>query len=400
MQAAAGHAHNSRLDLVDALRGCAIASIMLLHNIEHFDLAHVPAGAPAWLASVDRHVRDGAFFLFGGKSYAIFALLFGVTFHLQLSARAGRGEDFRPRFVWRMLLLLAFGLFNSLFYQGDILTLYAVLALALLPVARLRDGAVLAVAVVLLLQPGAWLALFQAWPHPARTLPDPASWTYFGRAAAYLAEGSLMDVWAGNLGNGKEAVIRWSWENGRLFQIPALFMLGMLAGRRQLFALTPAARAFWRKALLLALPAFVVLYIVKTSLGAWIAAEGLRRPVAVIIESWSNLSFMLVLVALFALLYHAGAPARLLQRCAPLGRMSLTSYVVQSLVGTTLYYGFGFGLYEVTGATVCLLIGLTLALLQGALCAWWLRHRRQGPLEALWHRATWIGAPPRALSAP
>ena len=332
-------------------------------------------------------------------SDAIFALLVGVTFFLQFSARAGRGEDFRPRFAWRMLLLLGFGLFNSLFYQGDILTLYAVLGLALLPVARLRDGAVLAVAAVLLLQPAAWVALFKAWPNPPASLPDPASWAYFGRASAYLANGSLADVWAGNLTNGKEAVIRWSWENGRLFQIPALFMLGMLAGRRRLFALTPAARTFWRKALLLAVPAFIVLYVSKNSLGGWIGAEGLRRPVAVIVESWCNLSFMAILVALFALLYHTGA-ARLLQRCAPLGRMSLTSYIVQSLVGTTLYYGFGFGLYEVTGATVCLLIGLALAVLQGALSAWWLRHHRQGPLEALWHRATWIGAPPRALPAP
>jgi len=391
---------SSRLDLVDALRGFAIASIMLLHNIEHFDLSHVPVGSPAWLAALDRYVWDAAFFLFGGKSYAIFALLFGVTFHLQFSARAARGEDFRPRFAWRMLLLLGFGLFNSLFYQGDILTLYAVLSLALLPVARLRDGAVLAVAVVLLLQPGAWVALFDAWPHPATTLPDPASWAHFGRATAYLADGNLAEVWAGNLSNGKEAVIRWSWENGRLFQIPALFMLGMLAGRRQLFALTPAGRAFWRRALLLAVPAFIVLYVAKNSLGAWIAAEGLRRPVSVIVASWSNLAFMVVLVGAFALAYHAGAPARALKLLAPLGRMSLTSYIVQSLVGTTLYYGFGFGLYKVTGASACLLIGLTLALLQGALCAWWLRHHRQGPLEALWHRATWLGTPPRPLSAP
>jgi uncharacterized protein len=139
-----------------------------------------------------------------------------------------------------------------------------------------------------------------------------------------------------------------------------------------------------------AVPAFIVLYVVKNSLGGWIAAEGLRRPVTVIVESWSNLSFMVVLVALFALLYHAGGPARVLKLFAPMGRMSLTSYIVQSLVGTTLYYGFGFGLYQVTGASACLLIGLALALLQGTLSAWWLRQ----------HRATWIGAPPRPVPAP
>ncbi|AXA91731.1 DUF418 domain-containing protein [Massilia sp. YMA4] len=390
----------ARLDLVDALRGYAIASIMLLHNIEHFDLMHTPAGQPAWLNGLDRYVWDSAFFLFGGKSYAIFALLFGVTFHLQFSARAARGEDFRPRFVWRMLLLLAFGLCNSLFYQGDILTLYAVLALALLPVARLRDGAVLAVALLLLLQPHAWVALLQALPAPAATLPDPASWAYFGRANEYLANGTLFDVWHGNLTNGKEGVVRWSWETGRLFQIPALFMLGMLAARRGRFTLSGENRAFWRRALLLAVLAFVPLYAINDQLGAWLPAEGVRRPVAVMAESWMKLAFMVVLVALFALAFHAAAAARLLRAFAPLGRMSLTGYVLQSLVGTALYYGYGFGLYRTTGATMCLLIGIALALLQGALCAWWLRHYRQGPLEALWHRVTWIGAPAAAVAAP
>jgi uncharacterized protein len=70
--------------------------------------------------------------------------------------------------------------------------------------------------------------------------------------------------------------------------------------------------------------------------------------------------------------------------------MSLSSYLLQSLVGTALYYGWGFGLYQYTGATVCLLIGITLAVLQGTFSAWWLRHHAQGPLESLWHRLTWL----------
>jgi uncharacterized protein len=74
-----------------------------------------------------------------------------------------------------------------------------------------------------------------------------------------------------------------------------------------------------------------------------------------------------------------------------MGRMSLTSYMTQSVVGTTLYYGFGFGLYAVTGTVAALSIGITLAVLQGTFSAWWLRHHKQGPLETLWHRLTWIG---------
>jgi uncharacterized protein len=141
------NASSSRLDLLDALRGFAIVSIMLLHNIEHFDLYFTPDGAPAWLAAIDRVVWDSMFFLFGGKSYAIFALLFGVTFYLQFQSRAQRGEDFRPRYAWRLTLLLGFGLLNSMVYHGDILSIYAVLGLALIPVARWRSAVVGGIAV-------------------------------------------------------------------------------------------------------------------------------------------------------------------------------------------------------------------------------------------------------------
>jgi uncharacterized protein len=93
----------------------------------------------------------------------------------------------------------------------------------------------------------------------------------------------------------------------------------------------------------------------------------------------------------FALAYRRATGQRVLGMFRWLGRMSLTSYMMQSVVGTTLYYGFGFGLYEVTGTVLALSIGVNLAVLQGVFSAWWLRHHKQGPLEALWHRLTWIG---------
>lgn len=381
--------NTSRLDVIDALRGFAIVSIMLLHNIEHFDFYFAPAGLPAWLQAVDKAIWDSMFFLFGGKSYAIFALLFGMTFFIQHHNRELKGEDFRPRFAWRLMLLLGFGLVNSMFYHGDILSIYAVLGLALIPVARLRSGLVLAIAIVLLVQPFAWIEFIQALPHPDEKLGDPASWAYFGRANEYMAHGSAAQVWWGNLTNGKIGVIRWSWENGRIFQIPALFMLGMLAGRKGMFQMSPENKRRWGKILVIAVIAFIPLYLLKTYPAAWRIGEALRRPLLVIITSWSNLAFMAVLVSGFALLFYSW---RWLEVFSPLGRMSLTSYVVQSIIGTSIYYGFGLGMYQYTGTSFALLIGLALALLQRQFSVLWLRRHKQGPLETVWHKATWIGS--------
>jgi uncharacterized protein len=381
-----------RLDLVDALRGFAIVSIMLLHNIEHFDLYFSPPGEPGWLKGLGQGIWDTMFALFGGKSYAIFALLFGLTFHLQSDARARRGEDFRPRFAWRMLLLLGFGLVNSAFYQGDILAMYAVLGLALIPVARLRTRTVFLLACVLSLQPAAWIDALAALGSAPGKLPDPASWAYFGRADEYLKHGSLLDVWIGNLTNGKQGVLLWSWEMGRILQIPALFMFGMLAGRAGLFAVNDMNRIVWRRVFFGALLLLGPLLVVHGHLDAWVAADALRRPLNAICTPLLNLDVMLLLVTGFALLYRRPAGARVLGVFRWLGRMSLTSYMTQSIVGTTLYYGFGFGLYATTGTLMALTIGIVLAVLQGSFSAWWLKHHKQGPLEALWHRLTWIGA--------
>ena len=67
---------------MDALRGFAVMAILLVHNLEHFIYPVYPTDPPAWLGMLDRIVLDGTFSLFAGKAYAIFALLFGLTFFL------------------------------------------------------------------------------------------------------------------------------------------------------------------------------------------------------------------------------------------------------------------------------------------------------------------------------
>jgi len=49
-------------------------------------------------------------------------------------------------------------------------------------------------------------------------------------------------------------------------------------------------------------------------------------------------------------------------------------------------------LYQYTGATYSILIGITLAVLQGYFSIWWFKRHKQGPLEIIWHNATWIGS--------
>ena len=143
-----------RVEVVDALRGFAVMAILLVHSVEHFNFYIYPTDQPDWLAWLDRSVFCGVFALMAGKSYAIFALLFGFTFYVQWSNQRRQGRDFGYRFLWRLLLLVGFASLNSVFFMaGDVLLLFAAVGIILFLVRNCSDKVVLGLA-VLFLRPG------------------------------------------------------------------------------------------------------------------------------------------------------------------------------------------------------------------------------------------------------
>lgn len=381
---------SARIEIIDALRGFAIMSIMLLHNIEHFEYYNFPEFFPAWLKAIDKVVWDTMFFLFGGKSYAIFALLFGFSYYIQNENQSKKGMDFRGRFFWRMLLLLFFGIVNTAFYQGDILTLYAFLGLFLIPVTNWSNKAVFITAVILILQPLEWARCIYYLINSDYIAPHNLSESYYESIGYYLKNGSFIDYVVGNLTLGKVASLLWSWENGRFFQAPALFMFGMLLGRKKLFITTETTIDFWKKVLRYSLILFIPLYFIKTYMTEMISRPTLSNKLTIIFASWSNVAFMLVIVSTFILLYQKEAMNKWLIKLIPFGKMSLTNYIMQSMIGAFIYYRYGLGLFEYTGASFCIIIGFCLFIIQLSFCKWWLKSHSYGPLEYLWHKATWI----------
>ena len=127
---------NSRIDVADILRGIAIGGIVLIHFIEQLNFYKFPPASCEFMASLNQTVWDSLFFMLASKMYAIFSMLFGLSFFIQHDDQAQQGKDFRPRFLWRMVLLFCWGLFDLLFYNGDILTVYAVCGVLVVPFTR------------------------------------------------------------------------------------------------------------------------------------------------------------------------------------------------------------------------------------------------------------------------
>jgi len=382
--------NSTRLHVVDALRGFAIVAIMLLHNLEHFDFYFLPPDLPGWMKSLDKSIWDSMFFLFASKSYSIFALLFGLTFFIQTNNQAKKGKDFRARFAWRLVLLFAFGMFNSLFFQGDILSIYAVIGFLLIPISKLNNKWLISIAIIMLLQPLEWTKLITAFQNPDMKLANPDSWTYFGKMQEYIPKSSALNTWIGNITNGKKAVLLWNFENGRFFIIYAMFIFGLVIGRKQLFVESKNNNRFWIKTLISASVLFTILYPIRMQLPNWIESAAIERSVLTIFSPFPDIALMLVWVSGITLLYQKIWAKKILNLVVPMGKMSLTNYVMQSIIGSTLYYGYGLALYKYTGATYSLLIALLMTMATGAFCHWWASRFKHGPLESIWHKLTWL----------
>lgn len=383
----------NRIEVVDALRGLALCAIVIVHCFEHYNLYYIPENAPQWLTALDKEVWNTTWFLLAGKAFSTFSLLFGFSFFIQLDNAARRGMPFRGRFVWRMFLLLLFSQFHSLFYNGDILLLYSVMGLLLVALCRLSTRVVLTVAVIMILQPLEWIRLLCAlWDIPFLDYGN--HWlTYAKLAKPVMESGNVWEVIASNITYGQLYGNLWQIENGRIFQIGGLFLFGMVAGREQLFRNTPASIRRWKWLVLWAAVLFVPFHIARSAYPAWV--EGFPRlamPLDIALPSISNFLLMVVLVGLFTLVWYDRGEGFKFQRLfIPYGRMSLTNYILQSIIGVSLFYGFGLGLYRYTGATVCLLIALGIFTLQLLFSRWWLGRHRQGPLEWGWKKLTWLG---------
>lgn len=382
-----------RIEVVDALRGFAVLAIILVHNLEHFifPVYPDPASQPEWLNILDEGVFSVTFSLFAGKAYAIFSLLFGFTFYIQYTNQQIKGKDFGYRFLWRLLLLTIFATLNAAFFPaGDVLLLFCVVGLFLFLVRKWSDKAVLVTAIILLLQPVEWFHYIASLFNPEYTLPNLEVGDMYKEVAEYTKEGNFWKFIWGNVTLGQKASLFWAIGAGRFLQTAGLFMLGLLIGRKQLFVTSNNNTRFWVKALIVSAILFCPLYQLKVTLYDNSDAVMIKQTVGVILDMWQKFAFTAVLVSSFVLLYQKESFKKLTSGLRFYGKMSLTNYISQSILGAIIYFPFGLYLAPYCGYTVSLLIGFILFLLQVSFCKWWLKGHKQGPLEGIWHKLTWI----------
>lgn len=380
-----------RIELLDALRGFALFGILLANMLYWSGWGAMTEGQRVAFAGAEAVTWQYRFhhLLVDGKFYTIFSLLFGVGFALQIARLSARGLAGLRIYRRRVLVLLVIGLIHSwLIWDGDILTLYALLGLVLPFFYQWRERSLLiAAAILIFLVPivGVWLFGRLGWePHQhlfalsnsiaesigADTAPD--------KALEWLRRDDFAG-WASWQLSGTP----FSWalrvESWRIPKVLGIMLIGLVVGRRLASGGLLEDRLLLRKVLIaglvIGLPASAA-YALIPNLGQ---------------ADWPSLIGTVPL----ALAYAAGfvliwSRARaVLRHLVPVGRMALTNYLTHSVIGLIFFYGIGFGLAGTFRPLVFYAVALLIFSVQLLFSRWWLSRHEQGPMEAFWRRATY-----------
>ena len=178
----------------------------------------------------------------------------------------------------------------------------------------------------------------------------------------------------------------------RLPKILAMFLLGLYAYRRRFFQDLSSHQALIRRLLVYGLVLGLVGNIGFSALAG--GAEAALPPspagiVGVICYGFGVPALALFYIALVATLWQKRVWRRLLSFLAPVGRMALTNYLMQTIICVLVFYGYGLGQFGRVGARTATLIAFAIFLFQIPVSALWLNYFSYGPMEWIWRQLTY-----------
>ena len=417
---------NNRITVIDALRGFALLGVLLTHMISHFgyftvaDAVREPlfSGMDSIIGWINTNMLTGRF-------VNIFAFLFGLSFFIQMDRAAAKGVDFRRRFLWRMAILYAIGVVNTIFFSGDILTFYACLGVIMVALYKWRNWALMLLTFLLLcggprfcgallLSPNQSAQTTEVIPSDNSDVnadeisqPNPAEWSADDNPARdfvkqmgsqTFADSVKMNIVFGLLGK----IMFQFVATNRGFITLALFILGLIVGRLRFFE---TLHLHPRRNMIL-----FVIFAVGLGVVNWLISlfpqnnfanffvGGVQSYESIALMSLQDIATVLLsatLVMGFVVLYQLPMVAKVLVVLAPYGRMGLTNYVSQSVIGAMIFAPWAFGAtFAACGVTEIFLLGLVIYVAQIVVSALWLKYFKYGPLEWFWRTATYMKIQP------
>ena len=388
---------SERFIILDALRGFALLGICMA-NFPEFSLytfLSPEAAASMSTAVQDKITRYLLYIFVDGKFYTLFSLLFGIGFSIIIRNAERKGVNGFRIFYRRMGMLMLFGLLHLMFiWSGDILLLYALLGMLLPLFRQMPDKKLLGWALFfLILSIGVDLVCeitrtnlalpfirlqetycaeygingtnFAYWLHDAED---------YGTVFQFLVQGACVRMQEFIIGN-------------RYFKVLGLFLVGFYIGRNRIYADLEGRKNLLVKVCRLGL----IIGLPCSLLYAWSSMGG--HPLSDTLHSLfyfiSVYPLGFAYAASLCLLYLRVKSLSIWKWLAAPGRMALTNYIGQSVIGMFLFYGIGLGWGSTIGLLQTEVIVLAVFLFQMLFSRLWLSGFKFGPLEWIWRMLTY-----------
>lgn len=409
-----------RITAIDTLRGVAVLGILVM-NIYAFAMPFAAYQNPLLMGGTEWY-NLGTWLLthvlFDQKFMTIFSMLFGAGLIVMWQRAQNRGAPFARIYFRRQLWLAAIGILHGyLLWVGDILFHYAVVGLFAFTFRQRQPRALIAVACCLLVVAPLLSVATAAYVDDLReriseidalaaageTLDEEQlaiqeEWREIGKFVA-PSQTDLrrdLDAYRGDYGDAfafrAPTVVSMQTEATFFFVLwrvggcmllgMALMKLGILAGTR--------SNDFYRRmqfigyGLGLPLTVFSAYDLFNHQWdGVYVLGGGmLSNYVGSILVAAGHIATVMRIV-------NANCWPRIMQRFTAVGRMALTNYLLHSILLTTVFYGYGLGLYGTIPRAWQMLFVAAVLGLQLWLSPIWLQHYRFGPVEWAWRSLTY-----------
>ncbi|HNP34515.1 MAG TPA: DUF418 domain-containing protein [Woeseiaceae bacterium] len=409
-----------RLSSLDSLRGVAVLGILVM-NIYAFAMPFIGYSNPLAYGGLETH-NVATWFVthvfFDQKFMSIFSMLFGAGIVLMMDRAAAKGASFGRIFLRRQLWLLVIGLIHAyLIWFGDILFFYAVVGLLAFFFRKLAPRALLAWGLLLLLAGMLFMLAGSAYMADLKVQADGFLAEQAAGQPLNDEQQAVVDEWNETAGfisptpeaiqqeletyrGGYTGIVKYRapevfqmqlealpffiiWRVGGLMLLGmALMKLDVLSARREMHYYRRMVLLGYGLGLPLAILSAANAYTHDFDSLYMLGWGGMPNYIGSLLVAGGHIGVVMMLV-------KSGSWRTLMTRFAAVGRTALSNYLVHSLVMTSLFYGYGLGLYgEIPRfwqmAFVAGLLGLQLFL-----SPWWIARYRFGPAEWLWRSLTY-----------
>lgn len=380
-----------RIELLDIFRGFALLGV-LIANMRGFNgpLAAYFDHSLIWQDPVSHATQSAVNVLVSGKFITIFSLLFGIGVAIQLDRARSRPAGFLLR---RFGFLMALGLAHLyLLWWGDILFTYSVFGFAMLLFRDRAPRTLLWWAAGLYVWPAVMFGSVVAAAALGNPMPAPPSLTpaELARVIEIYRSGGYLEILPARIKDTNTALSFVPFFGPHLLGI---FLFGLWLWRKGILHGLPSRTELLRRCqrwgLFCGLPLSLAAEALKVATNL---SPGVPSPPAFLYLAINTVATpALSLLYLSTIARAVSHPAwRAAPRCfAPVGRMALSNYLMQTVIGILLFHGYGLGLFGHVAPLPGLGLSLLIFAVQMAASHLWLRRFAQGPMEAFWRYVTY-----------